>query len=212
MVSVDTDFHFFGKVAASYTHEIKNVLATINEAGGLMQDILALGPEERNAYLDKLPRSLAIVEEQVERGQYLTKQFNAFSHAADHDPAQFNLNETLPMMAALLQRLANRSRIRLEVQPGHEDKLTTKPVPFLKLLFTAVFWAVAQSDKDTTITLETAESSDSVIICLQLQKAPDQEPRDQESWAVMEHLAESLGFQLGWDESQGMLQITAPGA
>jgi len=40
-----TEIAFFGRITAGVTHELKNVLAIVNESSGLMQDLLALSKE-----------------------------------------------------------------------------------------------------------------------------------------------------------------------
>jgi signal transduction histidine kinase len=211
MVPVDTDAHFFGRVAASYTHEIKNVLATISEAGGLMEDILSLAPDKRSGFLDRLPRSLDVVQEQIERGQHLTRQFNAFAHAADQDPAQFALGETLEMMADLTQRLARRKKTTVEVQPDVQATLTVAPVAFLKLLFNGILWVVDRSgQQDNTIVLVAENLADSVVVSVRIQGEPGDGPQDSAAQDGLKDLARGLGGSFDWDDSQRTLHITAP--
>ena len=210
MAPIDTDAHFFGRVAASYTHEIKNVLATINEAGGLMEDILSLDPEKKIELLDKLPRSLGVIQEQIERGQHLTSQFNTFAHAADHDPAHFELHDTLDMMVDLTQRLARRNRVTLEVQADVQSRLAVTPVAFLKLLFSSILWSVSQSAKDDTVLLGADQPTDAVAIFLQLQQVPEKDPQDHETWPGLEGLARDINGSVLWDPSQKRLVISVP--
>ena len=44
---------FFGKITAGITHEIKNVLAIIQESSGLMEDILAVTEDDTFSNKDK---------------------------------------------------------------------------------------------------------------------------------------------------------------
>jgi len=211
MAPVDTDAHFFGRVAASYTHEIKNVLATINEAGGLMQDILDLDPDKRAGFLDKLPRSLGVVQEQVERGEHLTQQFNAFAHAADHDPAHFALGETLGMMVDLTQRLARRKKVSVEVQPDVQARLTVTPVAFLKLLFNGILWVADRSgQEDSAIVLGAEELADTAVVSVQLQGDQGDGAQDPATLNGLEDLARGLGGTAYWDGRQRKLHITVP--
>ena len=210
MAPVDTDAHFFGRVSASYTHEIKNVLATINEAGGLMQDILSLEPEKRAGFLDKLPRSLGVVQEQIERGQHLTSQFNAFVHAADHDPANFDLQDTLEMMVDLTQRLARRNMVELQVESGVQTWLAVTPVVFLKLLFSSIMWSVSQSEKNSTVVLGAEGQGDSVVISIRVPALQGGKPQSREAWDEIEGQARVLQSQVRWDGDQGRLLLSLP--
>jgi signal transduction histidine kinase len=86
---------FYGAMTASVCHEIKNVLAIINENTGLLQDMLAMnakGVPLDPARLAKLARSLG---RQVSRGDGIVKNLSTFAHNADH------LEETVDVYAEI---------------------------------------------------------------------------------------------------------------
>ena len=76
---------FMGKITAGITHEMNNVLATIKESGGLMEDIFALCRDQQIPHQDKFTRSLTTIKEQVKRGVELSTRLNRFAHSMD-DP------------------------------------------------------------------------------------------------------------------------------
>lgn len=97
---------FFGKIAASVTHELRNVLAVINESNGLMADYLAMMREAPFPHREKFQRSVQKIEEQVRRGVEITSRFNRFAHSMDHAYADIDLNAIATQTVSLAQRLA----------------------------------------------------------------------------------------------------------
>ena len=80
---VNRQVAFFGRITASITHEMKNVLAIIKETSGLMQDILAFSNEGVCPHEDKLKGTLHTISEQIERGVELTSRLNRVAHDPD---------------------------------------------------------------------------------------------------------------------------------
>ena len=59
---------FFGKVSASISHDIKNVLAVINENAGLLEDFCLMAEKGKPLDPSRLKRLALDVKEQVRRG------------------------------------------------------------------------------------------------------------------------------------------------
>lgn len=96
---------FFGEMSASISHEIKNVLAIINENAGLLQDMvlmiekgMPLSPER----LSQLSQSLV---RQVKRGDRIVKDMNRFAHSADHPSEAVDIGEVIHFISVLAARL-----------------------------------------------------------------------------------------------------------
>ena len=66
------DALFMGRMTASATHELQNILATIRESSGLMDDLLAMS-SEGFAHAERFKKGLTVLAEQVERGMILTE-------------------------------------------------------------------------------------------------------------------------------------------
>jgi len=88
--------YFMGRIAASTTHGLKNILAVISETLGLLED-LASAPSRTaslDEYLDKVKKSAVIVSAQVAKGIALVEDYNRFAHILDH-PVQKNRSPRL---------------------------------------------------------------------------------------------------------------------
>jgi hypothetical protein len=105
---------FFGKIAAGVTHELKNVLAIINESNGLMADILGMQKDAPSAYREKFDRSIKKIEQQVRRGTEITSRFNRFAHSMDYPLADADLNTIATQTVALAQRFAALQNVELK--------------------------------------------------------------------------------------------------
>ncbi len=56
---------FSGKITASITHELQNVLAIIQESCGLMEDFILLSEDSSDSLKEKLASSLGTIYRQL---------------------------------------------------------------------------------------------------------------------------------------------------
>ena len=130
---------FFGKITAAITHEIKNVLAIIQESSGLMEDILAVTPDETFTHKDKFSTSLNRIFNQIERGVDITTRLNKFAHSSDHSPANVDLNEVSEQMVLLASRFARLKNVVLESSPSDPPLIIkSDPVSLEMALFESI--------------------------------------------------------------------------
>jgi C4-dicarboxylate-specific signal transduction histidine kinase len=104
---------FFGKISAGVTHELKNVLAVINESNGLMKDLLSMLKDTPFPYREKFDRSIRKIEEQVQRGVEITTGFNRFSHSMDYPSVDVDLNSIVTLTISLARRFAALLNVEL---------------------------------------------------------------------------------------------------
>jgi C4-dicarboxylate-specific signal transduction histidine kinase len=150
---------FFGKMCASISHDIKNVLAVINENAGLVEDLCFAA--ERGKPLDplRLKRVATDVKAQVRRGDGIISGMNRFAHSVDAESAQVNLPELIELLSALCSRFAAMHGVALEVDRS-DSAATAETSPFLllNLLWLCLEQAMAAAGPDRTIAL-TAETA-----------------------------------------------------
>lgn len=109
----DVELRFFGRVAAGFTHELKNVLAIVKETSGLMEDLLALTPEGAFPHQPRFQRAVTTILQQVARGVELCTHMNRFAHSPDHSMAPVDLNEAVDQVCLLAERFARVKGISL---------------------------------------------------------------------------------------------------
>jgi hypothetical protein len=104
---------FVGRVTASVTHEIQNVLAIVKESAGLMDDILEMDSDNMCDPDGRLKKSIDTVKKQAYRGVTLTSALNGFAHTSDHAVSRVNVYDTLEKMIFLTRRLFSRKGLEI---------------------------------------------------------------------------------------------------
>jgi signal transduction histidine kinase len=158
---------FSGAITASISHELKNVLAIINEHNGLLSDILesakqGVSPDER-----KLSRIAGKVNVQIEKGNELIGRLNRFAHSTDFETKEVELNDLLQEIIDLAQRLAGLRTIQLKLNPPVEKiALNTNPFFLQYALFICfeLFWDIAEKNRLVTVSAESSGQQAKIII------------------------------------------------
>lgn len=96
---------FFGEISASISHEIKNVLAIINENAGLLQDMVMMIEKGMPLSPERLSGLARSIVRQVKRGDRIVKDMNRFAHSADHPSEIVDLGEVIHFICVLAARL-----------------------------------------------------------------------------------------------------------
>ncbi len=109
------DLQFFGRICASVSHDLKNVLAVVNEGAGLLSDLSLMA--EKGMPLDpaKLRSVAGSIQAQIRRGDEIIKGLNTFAHSVDEPVSSVNLAEVVSLVVSLAARLARARNVSLEV-------------------------------------------------------------------------------------------------
>ena len=128
---------FISKITAGVTHEFMNVLSTIKESSGLMEDLLTLSGDASFPHHEKFSKTLIIIKKQVRRGMEISGMLNKFAHSMEEPEATVEINELLDQIAILMQRFASLTQVRLVINPL-ESPLDIRIDPFrLQLILVA---------------------------------------------------------------------------
>ncbi|MBM9538301.1 hypothetical protein [Desulfobulbus alkaliphilus] len=133
----ERDICFFGTVTASISHEIKNVLTTINETAGLLDDF-AFQAQRAESELDpsRARDAAAAIARNVRRADGIVRNLNRFAHSTDRSRAVIELGDLLNLFSNLAARLAANRGARLQVTNELGDlKVLTAPFSLLHLLW-----------------------------------------------------------------------------
>ncbi len=137
---------FFGRIAAGFTHEVKNIFAIIQESSGLVQDILNLKPVSDPEVGARLSASLETIQAQVRRGMVLTTHFNRFAHSTDSVKAPVDLLEFIERSKSLFGRFARMKQMDLEKAPDSVPvTVETDPALLYMVFFHAILAFVEHS-------------------------------------------------------------------
>ena len=148
---------FFGRMCASISHDVKNVLAVVNENAGLLEDLCALADRGKPIDLARLKRLAADVKAQVRRGDGIVSGMNRFAHSVDASVVRVDLAEVMELLKTLSLRLASMQGAALHLLPPQPAAtVTTAPFLLLNLLWLCLEQAVAAAGPSRTVEL-TAE-------------------------------------------------------
>jgi signal transduction histidine kinase len=163
----ETGLLFFGKVSASISHELKNVLAIINENAGLLEDLSFAARQGSPLDPERLDRVAGNFSKQIHRADTILKNLSTFAHSVDQFSAQVDLYELVRLVANLAGRPAAMHKITLEtMQPSEPVHLAGNPFLLENLVWLCLEYAIAATSADRTLTL-IPEKNDSGI-CLQI--------------------------------------------
>jgi C4-dicarboxylate-specific signal transduction histidine kinase len=161
--------HFFGRMCASISHDIKNVLAVVNENAGLVEDLCFAA--ERGKPLDplRLKRVAADVKAQIRRGDVIISGMNRFAHSVDSESVPVNLPELIELLAALCSRFAAMRGLTLQIARSEAAAtVTTSPFLLLNLLWLCLEQAMAAAGPERTVALSVEKTTDGA--CLRFRK------------------------------------------
>jgi C4-dicarboxylate-specific signal transduction histidine kinase len=122
------EIRYFGKVAASISHELKNVLAILNEHAGLLQDFVAMAAHGRPLDVERIRQLSDGMLKQIGRGDTIVRNMNRFAHTADHERATADLVGLVELSAQMFGRTASARGATVQVQgPAQPMMVATHP-------------------------------------------------------------------------------------
>jgi C4-dicarboxylate-specific signal transduction histidine kinase len=151
-------FHFFGKMSASISHEIKNTLAIINEKAGLLEDFTMLAGQGRPIDPERLKSLAADIMKQIQRADGLVKRMNRFAHSSDDPLKTIDLGETLELIISIAQRLASMREARVDLRlPDPPVTVVTNPFLLENLIWSCLEFLLMGNHKTIRIIPESTE-------------------------------------------------------
>ena len=145
------DLAFFGKVNASISHELKNILAIISETAGLLHDLTEMAARGKKVDLNMLMTCSEDIEEEIQRGFGTIKQMNTFSHSVDDPLKSVNLIEVLDLVINLAAFLSFASKVRFNPPQGEAPMVFTCPFRFQNLVYQTLVFAFESVGPDGEI-------------------------------------------------------------
>ena len=202
---------FFGKITASISHEIKNVLAVINENAGLLEDFVLMAEEGKPLELDRLKSLAQNVLSQIKRADGIVNNLNSFANSVDESVKSVDLRATLGFVAALSSRLASVRGVTLETDlPTSPVAITTRPFYLKNLVWLCLDFAMDAAGAGKTVGLVTAESQNGAWVRFTRLEALAEAQRDGFPMEREKALLGLLKAQLSANVEAGELVITFP--
>jgi signal transduction histidine kinase len=156
---------FFGKMTASVSHEIKNVLAIINENAGLLEDFALMAEGGAAIEPQRLKTLSHAVMKQVERADTIVKILNRFAHSTDASLQTVDLNDLMQLLAALSNRFAAMRSITLNLKPNQSaTAVRTAPFLLMNLLWLCLDFAFDMAGDGQVVELATRKTEAGVQV------------------------------------------------
>ncbi len=147
---------FMGKVTASVTHEIQNVLAIIKETSGLMEDFFLMSESGGLSDIeDRLAKCMTTIKKQTYRGVNLTSMLNGFAHTTDNLQLSVNTLEITKKLVSITERLFSQKGVDIAIIDADKPySMVTDPVLFQMMIFSCIECLMKNFETATTITLD----------------------------------------------------------
>jgi C4-dicarboxylate-specific signal transduction histidine kinase len=158
MTMSEEGFQFIGKMTASITHEIKNVLAVIRENAGLMEDLIAMGEKKGGVDPARIQSLAEKIGQQAMKADGIVQNMNHFAHSMDDFIADVDLGKTLDLLAALSGRIATVRGVTLKTRvPDAPVWIKTHPILLETLLWGCLDFAMDKASEEKQLGIEVAQ-------------------------------------------------------
>ena len=164
-IIAETGLQFFGRISASISHELKNVLAIINENAGLLEDLTLMADRGQPTDPARLKIMAAAVQKQIGRADNILKNMSRFAHSIDETVADVDLNQTLELFMALTERFRTMRGVEVDLQlPASPITIATAPFFLMNLLWLCLDFSMSAGGEDKRIDLVAEATENSVHI------------------------------------------------
>lgn len=161
---------FFGKVTASTTHELQNVLAIIKENAGLMEDFIQMHSDSSPDLFEKFTRCLEKIKDQSYRGVDLTSGLNKFAHTTDNFLAPVNIYQITQRLIFLTKRVFLQKGRQIDlIDCENAPSVETDSVLFQKILWNCLECLVGIPDLTANIkvTILNSDAGKGIDFCFE---------------------------------------------
>jgi len=198
---------FIGRVTASVSHELKNVLATISETAGLLSDLLELAAHDRDLDREELLSCSGTITNQIRRGFTVVKSLNVFAHSSDHPVTSVDLNQVVQLVRELASYLSYASSVELESDDAVPIMVTTRPLLLEDLVYRVVVAAFRSAGPNGSIRLTTGIDPSGAAITVSGLSLLDSDTLVDDD---LEQLMLALGTELRGESSNDAVRILLP--
>lgn len=199
---------FFGKVNASISHELKNILAIISETAGLLSDLTELARHGKQIELSMLENCSSNITEEIQRGFRTIKQMNRFAHSVDDFIKETDLLETLDLSIQLTGYLSFATIVQTDFKTRPEKPILTSPFLLQNLLYQVLCFAYAAVGHNGHIHIR-CSSQDNTGIYLVFSSNFEQAFSSFPTQSI-QHTADVLGAKLNTDSKVTELDVWIP--
>jgi len=164
-IIAETGLQFFSRISASISHELKNVLAIVNENAGLLEDFTLMADRGNPIDPARLKIMAAAVKRQVGRADEIIKNMNRFAHSIDQTTSTVDLEQMFELFIALTARFAAMQGVTVDLKlPAGPLTIATAPYYLMNLLWLCLDFSMSASGAEKRVELVVEETETSVRI------------------------------------------------
>jgi len=195
---------FIGKITASATHEIRNVLAIVKESAGLIDDLMRMAAERGPLDGARVLKATQRIDAQVARGAELITSLNRFAHSLDRDRQAIDLGEEIRQVVFLSQRFARMKSQTVLASSGAEPRgLVANSLAVQMALFAVMELLMEELPDGAAIEVRpaTADGQPAAEMTAMLNDVAMATPGAGAAWERTRNLVQDLGAALEVTES-----------
>lgn len=163
--TLDPDLRFFGKVTASISHELNNVLTIIDQVNGLLEDYLSAIEAGCNPGTEQLYKIQQRILLQTERGVRIIRRMNRFAHSVDEPMRDYDLTVMLETIIGICKRFASLKKATLDIHlPEAECTVHGNPFLLQQIVFQALEYTFEVADLSEDIRVSMDPEADTPVI------------------------------------------------
>ncbi len=199
---------FFGKVNASISHELKNVMAIISETAGLLGDLSEMAQGGKPIDPDMLASSTDSIIEEIQRGFTTIRQMNRFAHSVDTPVLSVDLMDILDLVRNLSEYLSFAGKTNLHTGEGAAPMALTCPFILQAIIYQAVVQTFQHAGPGAQLDISVQSKNESTWrILFDGFSLKDGEvfPDDR-----ITRMAASIGVSISYDRGSDRLAIDVP--
>jgi len=205
------DLMFFGSVGASISHEMKNVLATINEMMGLLDDLSQASASGRRLNPERLQTIAGRMKIQIGRGDGILQGLSRFAHSADSVEDNIEIGDMILFILRLAVRRAAAHEIELDpILPKDPVSVTTNAFALEHLLWAGLEEVLRLCTPKTALAIKLQVEARGPVIRLQAQRPIGPVEKDSIGSSIVTDLAQRIGASVEANPQIGELAIQLP--
>jgi len=210
-VVYESSLRFFGKMSASISHEINNVLAIINENAGLLEDFALVADKGTPIDPARLKTMAGKIQNQIRRADIIIRNMNKFAHSVDESIKGIDLNDLLELVVALSNRLASMRGVTLKLNTSTNPLFITTNHFFLEnLLWQCLDFAMDAAGQGKTVSLNVEITENTAVIRFSQLEGLKTASGIMSPVTMAEGLLDALKGRLTTDMEAGVMALTLP--
>ena len=207
----ESGLQFFGKMTASISHELKNVLAIVNENAGLLEDFVLMANKGRPLDPERLKTLAGKIMDQVRRGDGIIMNMNTFAHSVDETVKPIDLGELLMLVVSLSNRFASMRGVTLSLKsPQNAVSVTTNQFFLENLVWHCLDFAMNAAGRGNTVNLTAEKAGEMALIRFSMLDSPMGSSENMFPGKQEEGLLRALKGQLTSDMENGEVVLGIP--